>query len=789
MCLFNVSLYLWKAFINFFSCSRNENQITDDDLNEKLHRKFIDSEYLRPSSSIQHFKQYGGGDQSLYYSRLNSDILTERRFPSFPSKNGYYEVDNKESFSHVDNIQFKKEELESLRHHLVSENQLDDYHGNNTNFRRHLSGKTLKNEERMFDRSFQEVSLYDQSRFLVSKEKHYEEHVISSRQDYPPSYQHSLPMQRNFPYENSFSAVPKTNLYKQSYKDTSSDQSFLPTKKYHFERSPGRSSHKTISQNLQCKLQKSKGFAANTNKEMRYSKSKYHQNKKKNRGRGIIKLKGSQPRLKAMAKKYEYASTKPSRSKDKQSLPNVSAAGESSPVQKVYEDSEYVFPNTTSTVGKPDPKESANSSNKIDDDLKKCASLETITSSDEVETELSSNNIMTSSTKQEVASPSSISAQDIASVSKKEDNFNGKEESLSDSPNLQKNYSSTDKITSDLDSQNEIVFTSALESKPDHLPTLNQKENSDSNISNEDSKTNDKNDDDFDQKSTKNDQVLVNHHLPSIVTSNPKPVIEIACSSEKADSQPKNLEAVTIESGSVSNEINKSNIVTNRDLSETQIAVSSSESPDFLEVSWSDSGSSAATKIIQSEVIDHTTSIKVQSSEITELKSSDIIESVCATVTSTVSQKPIQSSKSVLIQSTQTINVLPKSTFSSINSVVPNSQSPYRFTKSTQSIRMPQSSPYKPDRYFSAASNYGTSSSSPNLKVISPTTSRPSVRKGSNPSNLVPIKFETEEERRAKRLDHLEKELDKLKKQQAEMSLKKQKQDVNLQVRQMHFNT
>ena len=78
---------------------------------------------------------------------------------------------------------------------------------------------------------------------------------------------------------------------------------------------------------------------------------------------------------------------------------------------------------------------------------------------------------------------------------------------------------------------------------------------------------------------------------------------------------------------------------------------------------------------------------------------------------------------------------------------------------------------------FSDIPNFHTPA---NLKAI-PTVPPPPppivpMNKGSNPSNLVPVRFETEEDRRAKRLDYLEKEMEKLlKHHQTEVLMKKQK--------------
>ena len=137
-----------------------------------------------------------------------------------------------------------------------------------------------------------------------------------------------------------------------------------------------------------------------------------------------------------------------------------------------------------------------------------------------------------------------------------------------------------------------------------------------------------------------------------------------------------------------------------------------------------------------------------------------------------VTYPSVQHSQNQSIKTYSSIATVPQKPFSPTSSIL-------ALTKPTQGKLTHQSSGINTGRYFSASLPiYGSaSSSSKSVPIMSN-----SFKKGSNPYNLKTIKLQTEEERRAKRLDHLEKELEKLKKQQAEISLKKQKQESNVQV-------
>ena len=146
-----------------------------------------------------------------------------------------------------------------------------------------------------------------------------------------------------------------------------------------------------------------------------------------------------------------------------------------------------------------------------------------------------------------------------------------------------------------------------------------------------------------------------------------------------------------------------------------------------------------------------------------------------------------QSIRPVIHQSALTKKSDAKRMYKSISSVVPKAIPPPVMFQSnnvnkTTAVPLPMPPISRP---FSGSSNLQPVawSASTNLKVI-PTVNSFLVNdsKGSNPSNLVSIRVETEEERRAKRLDYLEREMEKLKKQQANMWMKKQKQNPANQV-------
>ena len=99
---------------------------------------------------------------------------------------------------------------------------------------------------------------------------------------------------------------------------------------------------------------------------------------------------------------------------------------------------------------------------------------------------------------------------------------------------------------------------------------------------------------------------------------------------------------------------------------------------------------------------------------------------------------------------------------------------PFEFDNNTRNRPNFNESP-KPPSSYDASPTIVSPPTNTNLKVI-PTVGASVYNKGSNPSNLVSIRVESEEERRAKRLDYLEKEMEKLKKYQAGIWMKKQKQ-------------
>ena len=144
-----------------------------------------------------------------------------------------------------------------------------------------------------------------------------------------------------------------------------------------------------------------------------------------------------------------------------------------------------------------------------------------------------------------------------------------------------------------------------------------------------------------------------------------------------------------------------------------------------------------------------------------------------------------QSIQTVIHQSIQTKASASLHAYKPINSIVSKSVPLPNSFYAKSAEKLPVSIPSaSPQRSFSKQPNLKpvSQTTSSSLKVI-PTISALSVvdSKGSNPSNLVSIRVETEDECRAKRLDHLEKEMEKIKKQQVNMWMKKQKQEQNTQ--------